>query len=147
MYLGFSVLELSKFLMYETYFYKLQPCLGQKNLHLNYMDTDSFVSSINTEDIIEDLKILEDIFDFSNLDKNHELFSNKNKKLFGRFKIETPANIWIDESVCLRTKMYAFKCGNDSKNKLKGFSKSQSKNINFEECKKKFRWRGISKRM
>ena len=28
--------------------------------------------------------------------------------------------------------MYAFKCGNDSKNKLKG----QSKNINFEECKK-----------
>ena len=29
--------------------------------------------------------------------------------------------------------MYAFKCGNDSKNKLKGISKSQSKNIKFEE--------------
>ena len=29
--------------------------------------------------------------------------------------------------------MYAFKCGDDSKNKLKGFFKSQSRNIKFEE--------------
>ena len=29
--------------------------------------------------------------------------------------------------------MYAFKCGDDSKNKLKDISKSQSKNIKFEE--------------
>ena len=29
--------------------------------------------------------------------------------------------------------MYAFICGNDSKNKLKGFSKSQSKHIKFEQ--------------
>ena len=29
--------------------------------------------------------------------------------------------------------MYAFKCGNRNKNKLKGFSKSYSKNIKFEE--------------
>ena len=32
--------------------------------------------------------------------------------------------------------MYTFKCGNDSKNKLKGVSKSQSKHIKFEEYKK-----------
>ena len=32
--------------------------------------------------------------------------------------------------------MYAFKCGDDSKNKLKGISKSQSKKIKFEEYKK-----------
>ena len=100
------------------------------------MDTDSFVLSVNTKDNIKDLKNLEDIFDFSNLDKNHELFSNKNKKVIGKFKIETPKNIWIDEFVCLRSKMYAFKCGGDSKNKLKGISKSQSKNIKFEEYKK-----------
>ena len=29
--------------------------------------------------------------------------------------------------------MYAFECGDDSKNKLKGFSKNQSKNNNFDE--------------
>ena len=32
--------------------------------------------------------------------------------------------------------MYAFKCGDDSKNKLKGISRSQSKNIKFEEYRK-----------
>ena len=96
------------------------------------MDTDSFVLSINTKDIIKDLKNLEDIFDFRTLDKVHELFSNK-KKVISKFKIETPKNIWIDKFVCLRSKMYAFKCGDDNKNKLKGISKSQWKNIKFEE--------------
>ena len=117
-YLGFSVLELSKLHMYETYYDKLQPYFRQEIIHLHYMDTDSFVLSVNTKDVIKDLKNLEDIFDFSNLDKNHELFSNKNKKVIGKFKIETPKNIWIDEFVCLRSKMYAFKCADDSKNKL-----------------------------
>ena len=135
-YLGFTVLELSKLLMYETYYNILQPYFGRENIQLHYMDTDSFVLSVNTKDIIKDLKNLEDIFDFSNLDKTHELFTNKNKKVIGKFKIETPKNIWIDEFVCLRSKMYAFKCGDDSKNKLKGISKSQSKNIKFEEYKK-----------
>ena len=135
-YLGFSVLELSKLHMYETYYDILQPYFGQENIQLHYFDTDAFVLSLKTQDIIKDLKNLENIFDFSNLDETHELFSNKNKKVIGKFKIETPKNIWIDEFVCLRSKMYAFKCDGDSKNKLKGISKSQSKNIKFEEYKK-----------
>ena len=78
-YLGFSALQLSKLLMYGTYYDKLQPYFGQKNIQLLYMDTDSFVLSVNTKDIIKDFRKLEDMFDLSNLDKNHELFSNKNK--------------------------------------------------------------------
>ena len=132
-YLGFSVLELSKLLIYETYYDKLQPYFGQENIQLHYMDCDSFVLSIETENIINDLKNLEDLFDFSNLDKNHELY--KNKKVVGKFKIETPENIWIDEFVVLRSKCYAFKCGNDSKNKLKGIFKSYSRNIKFDDYK------------
>ena len=42
----------------------------EKCFFLHYMDTDNFVLSVNTKDIIKDLKNLEDIFDFSNLDKN-----------------------------------------------------------------------------
>ena len=76
---------------------------------------------------------MKDTFDFSNLDKNHELFSNK--KFLGKFKIETPKNIWIDDFVCLKSKMYAFKCRDDSKNKLKGISKSQSKHLNLKNIK------------
>ena len=59
----------------------------ERNLQLHYVVTDSFVLRVNTKDIIKNLKNLEDIFDFSNLDENHELFSNKNKKDIGKFKI------------------------------------------------------------
>ena len=72
---------------------------------------------MNTKDIINDLKNLEVLFDFSNLDEDHEEFSNKNKKTFVKFKIETPKNIWIDESVCLRSKAYSFKCNYANENK------------------------------
>ena len=133
--LGFSVLKLSKLLMYETYYDELQPYFRLENLQLHYMDTDSFVLSVKTKNIIKDLKNLEVLFDFSKLNENHELFSNKNKKVIGKFKIETPKNIWIDEFVCLRKKMYSFKCGDNSKNKIKGVSKSYSKILNLKNIK------------
>ena len=98
------------------------------------MDTDSFVLNVNTTDIFKDLKILEELFDLINSNENHEYFSNKNENVIGKLKIETPKIIWIDGFVCLRSKMYAFKCCDVDKNKLKGFSKSQSENFKFEEC-------------
>ena len=57
----------------------------------------------------------------------------KNKKVIRFFKIETPKSNCIDEFVCLRSKMYAFKGSNNCKNKLKGVAKSFSKNIKIEE--------------
>ena len=58
--------------------------------------------------------------------------------MVGKFKIENPKNIWIDEFICLRSETYFFKCKNNdkNKNKTKGISKIQSKNIKFEEYKK-----------
>ena len=134
-YVGFAMLELSKLHMYETSYETLQPYFGQDNLQLHYIDTDGMFLSMKTKDIIKDLKNLEDIFDFSNLDKNHKLYSERNKKVIGKFKIETPKNIWIDEFVCLRSKAYSFKYNDntESKNKIKGISKSQSKHIKFED--------------
>ena len=136
-YLGFAILELSKLHMYETYYDTLQPYFRQENLQLHFMDCDSFILSIKSENIIKDLKNLEDIFDFSNIDGNHELYSEKNKKVLGKFKIETPKNIFIDEFIALRSKMFAFRCKDreEDENKLKGISKSQSKNIKFENYK------------
>ena len=52
-YLGFSVLELSKLLMFETNYDNLQPYFWQEITHLRYMVTDSFVLSVKTEDIIK----------------------------------------------------------------------------------------------
>ena len=74
--------------MCKTYYDKLQRCFAQENLQLHYVDTDSFVKSINTKEIIKDLKNLEYLFAYSNLNENHELFSNKNQKGIVKFKIE-----------------------------------------------------------
>ena len=54
-YLGFAVLELSKICISDTYYDKLHPCFGEKNLHLHYMDADTFILRVNTKDIIKDL--------------------------------------------------------------------------------------------
>ena len=43
------------------------------------MDTDSFVLSVNTKDVIKDLKNLENIFDFNNLDKTMNYLVIKTK--------------------------------------------------------------------
>ena len=56
------------------------------------MDADSFVLSMNTKDNIRDLKKIGDIFDPINLDGNYGIFSDKNKKLIGKFRIETAKN-------------------------------------------------------
>ena len=89
-YLGFSVLDLSKWLMYEKYFDKLLPYFGQEILKLHYMGCDGFVQSFETQNIINHLKNFEDLFDFSNLKEKHELLSIKKKKVVGKFKLETP---------------------------------------------------------
>ena len=83
-YSGFCVLQLSKLLMYETYYDKIQPYFGQESLKLHYMNCASFVLSIKTQNIFIDLKNLEKFFfDFSILNENHELFSNVNKNVVG----------------------------------------------------------------
>ena len=68
----------------------------KKSIQSRYMDTDSFLLSVNTKNIIKDLKNLENLFDFSHLNGNHETFNTKNKRVNGKFKIKTPKNIWID---------------------------------------------------
>ena len=89
-FVGFSVLELSKLLMYETYYDKLQPSFGQEKSKVQYVDCGSFVLSIETQNIIKDLKNLEGLFDFSILSENHELLSKKKEKVVGKFQKQLP---------------------------------------------------------
>ena len=134
-YLGVAIFELSMLHMYETFFDKIQPYFRKEKKQLHYMDYDSFVLSLKTENVLKGLKNVDNVFDFSNLNKNHEFFSNRNEKLIGYFKIEIPKNFWMDEFIALRSKLYAFKGGDDDEKKLKGDFKSQSRNVKFEEHK------------
>ena len=121
LHFGFAVLELSNMLMYESCYDKLQSFLREKNIQLHYMDTDTFVSKINTNNVINDFSNIKFLFYFSNINKNHELYKIKKGKVVGEFRIETPKNTFL-ESFSLGSKAYSFECGSDKKNKLKGIS-------------------------
>ena len=123
-YLGFSVLELSKLLMYEFYYHKLKPYYSS-SVKLHYMDTDSFILSIKTEDLINDLEYFKDDFDFSELDENHELYNSINKNGIGKMKIETSPIIELDNFIALRSKSYSF----SYKNAQRTVQKSKQKGI------------------
>ena len=54
-YLGMTIINVSKTLMYEFWDNYLQPKYDNK-AKLSYMDTDSFVLNIFTKDFSEDIK-------------------------------------------------------------------------------------------
>ena len=135
-YDGFTILYMRNLHLYETWYDNLQPHFRQENLQIHYVDTDGMILSMRTKNIIKDFKNLEDVLDFSNLNGNHELYSNKNKKVIGNFEIETPENVWINELVCLRSEVYAFTCGDESKIKLKEKANIIRKILNLRKIKK-----------
>ena len=57
------------------------------------MDTDSFAIVSNTNIVNKDSQNLIYFFDFGNVNKNHEIYCIKNKKVFGKFKIQTYKNV------------------------------------------------------
>ena len=118
-YLGFSVLELSKLLMYEFYYHKLQPYYNSK-IKLHYMDTDSFILSYKTGDLIKDLEYFKNDFGFSELDENYELYHTNNKKVIGKMKTETSPIIELDNFVALRSESDSFSYKTVQKAKQKG---------------------------
>ena len=124
-YLGFTVLELSKLLLYEFYHNKLQPYWKQ-SIQLHYMDTDSFILSFDTnhQELINFLQENKDEFDFSELDKSHELYNPINKKVIGKMKIETSPVLVLDTFTALRSKSYSFSYNNVQKAKQKGIQKA-----------------------
>ena len=127
-YLGFSVLELSKLIMYEFYNFTLEPH-WQNKVQLHYMDTYSFVLSFDTqlENLIEFLKQNKDEIDFSEIDPSHELYDPINKKVTGKMKIETSPVLVLDNFVALRSKSYAYSYEALQISKQKGIQKSPKK--------------------
>ena len=70
LYLGMSILDISKILMYKFWYDYISPKYGEK-AKLCYTDTDSFVINIKTKDLFEDISNdVERWFDTSNYDKN-----------------------------------------------------------------------------
>ena len=122
-YLGFSILESSKTLMYEFWHDYVKPKYGD-NVKLCYMDTDSFVMQIETEDFYKDIADnVERRFDISNHVVNRPLPTGKNKKVIGLMKDELGGKI-MTEFCALRPKTYAYLMDDGgSDKKVKGTKK------------------------
>ena len=106
-YLGLSILEISKILMYEFWYDYMKLKYGN-GVKLCYMDTDSFIINIKTNDFYEDIaNDVENRFDTSNYEVNRPLPMGKNKKVIGLMKDELGGKI-ITEFVTLRPKTYYF---------------------------------------
>ena len=123
-YLGRSILELSKILMYEFWYDYVNPKYGKK-AKLYFMDTDSFIVNIKTDDIYKD--IAEDVetrFDTLNYElefiRNHSierpLPKGINKKVIGLMKDELGRKIMI-KFLGLRAKTYSYLIDDGSEDK------------------------------
>ena len=104
-YLGLSILEISKTLMYEFWYDYKKPKYND-NVKLCYMNTDSFIMNIKTNDFYEGIASdVEKRFDTSNYEVSRPLPMGKNKKVIGLIKDELGGKI-ITEFVTLRPKTY-----------------------------------------
>ena len=136
-YLGLSILEISKTLMYEFWYDYIKPKYGNK-VKLCYMDTDSFIMNIKTNDFYEDIASdIENRFDTSSYEVNRPLPTGKNKKVIGLMKDELGGKI-ITEFVTLRPKTYSFLTDDGKEDKkAKGTTKCIIKKmIKFNDYKK-----------
>ena len=109
-YLRQAILDLSKMLMYEFHYDYMRQRYGSQ-VKLYYMDTDSFVYEIETEDFYRDIaNDMEERFDMSGYSKddNRPLPIGENKKVIGLMKDELGGKI-MTEFVALRAKMYAYR--------------------------------------
>ena len=136
-YLELSILEISKILMYEFWYDYMKPKYND-NVRLCYMDTDSFIMNIETNDFYKDISDdVDNRFDTSNYEVKRPLLMGKNKKVIGLMKDDLGGEI-ITEFVTLRPKTYSY-LTDDSKEdkKAKGTKKCVIKKmIKFDDYKK-----------
>ena len=135
-YLGLSILEISKILMYEFWYDYMKPKYND-NVRLCYMNTDSFVMHIKTNDFYKDIS--HDVynrFDTSNYGINGPLPIGKNKKVIGLMKNELGGEI-IAEFIALKPKTYSYLVDNDKiDKKAKGTKKwAINQMIKFDDYK------------
>ncbi len=139
-YLGMSILDLSKTLMYEFHYDYVKPKWGNK-AKLLFTDTDSLCYEIQTDDVYKDNKSDADKwYDTSNYDEDHPsgLYSGKNKKVIGYFKDECGGK-FITEFVGLKAKSYSYETSDGKvEKKCKGVKKYVVKKYitheDYKEC-------------
>ena len=133
-YVGFSVLEESKLIMYKyRYDFLKKKC---PNVELMYMDTDSFI--FDEESNFDEIRITKkEYFDLSDYPKDSKMHDSTNKKVPGIMKNEKPLNR-IKQVYALKSKSYNILMDNNQEeSKHKGhdynFTTSEYHDVTFNK--------------
>ena len=97
-YLCQEILNISKTLIYKFWYDYIKPRYAN-NVKLRYMDTDSFILKIKTDDFYDDISNdVEKWFDTTNFDANDKrpFLIGKSKKVIGKFKDELGGKVMSD---------------------------------------------------
>ena len=149
-YVGMTILDLAKLVMYRYWYDYLIPKYGADKVELLFTDTDSFCYEVFTDDVYADMK--EDMdspdtsrhwFDFSGYPKQHPNYDTRNEKVLEKMKDETNG-VPVVEFCGLRAKMYSclldeespwFRAGKDKRSKMtaKGIKRYTIKRMDHEE--------------
>ena len=89
-YVGFTVLELSRWLMYDFHYNFFKKHFDAELL---FTDTDSLTYEMKSEDVYEEFFKHKHVFDFSNYPKDSKFFDQTNKKVIGKMKEESEGKI------------------------------------------------------
>ncbi|PFX11805.1 hypothetical protein AWC38_SpisGene24344 [Stylophora pistillata] len=141
LYLGMSILDISKTLMYDFHYNYIKPKYPNDKSKLLFTDTDSLCYEIQTEDFYRDItNDVDSLFDTSNIREGHcsGVPTGVNKKVIGMFKDEAGGKI-IEEFVGLRAKLYSYKMFDDGeeKKKCKGVKQGVvERTIGFDDYKR-----------
>ena len=105
-YVGFTVLDLSKWKMYDFHYNFIKKNFDAELL---FTDTDSLTYEIKSENVYVEFFKRKDLFDFSNYPKDSKFFYETNKKVIGKMKDEFGGGVIVIEFVGLKSKMYSVK--------------------------------------
>ena len=102
-YIGFSILYLSKYSMYELHYKYITSKFDAKLL---FIDTSSLVYEIKTEDVYEDFDEDKNLFNFGDHPLDSKFFDLVNRKVIGKMKDEFKGKV-INGFVGLKSKIYS----------------------------------------
>lgn len=121
-YVGFSILDISKTLIYEFFYGYLKANYGDR-VNLCYTDTDSACALIYTQNFYGDMKNNVQVFDTSNFPKNNIHGIVVKPSEIGKMKDEYAGRI-IETFLGTGSKAYYVKTGDSEVKKAKGIKKS-----------------------
>ena len=131
---GFSILEISKYIMQSLYYNGLKPAFNNRITTL-FSDTDSLCMLLPARSIDAAMRRIKPLMDFSNYPRDHPLFDESKKFRPGFLKNETPGQD-ITEVVGVRSKVYAFRLKDGGiTRRCKGVKKSVRNRIPFDAFK------------